>query len=39
MDFEQKFEFFKTRENTYTGPSCITDPKYGDNGQEIWSFG
>jgi hypothetical protein len=28
-DFEQKFEFFKTRKNSYMRPLCITDLEYG----------
>jgi hypothetical protein len=36
LDFEQKF---KPHKNLYTLPLCITDPKYGGHGQEIWSLG
>jgi hypothetical protein len=35
MDFEQKFEFFKTHKNSYTGPLRITDLVYGRQDQEI----
>jgi hypothetical protein len=39
MDFERKFEFFKTHKNSYTGQLCITDPKYEGHDQEIMSSG
>jgi hypothetical protein len=39
MDFERKFDFFKTRKNSYTGPLCITNPEYGGHDHEILSFG
>jgi hypothetical protein len=29
MDFERKFEIFKTHKNSYAGPSFITDLEYG----------
>jgi hypothetical protein len=32
MDFEQKINFFKTHNNSYTGPLCVTDPEYGCHG-------
>jgi hypothetical protein len=38
MDFEWKFEFFKSHKNSYTGPLYITDPEYGGHDEEIWSF-
>jgi hypothetical protein len=38
MDFERKFEFFQTRKNSYTGPFCITDLRYGSHDKEIQSF-
>jgi hypothetical protein len=28
MGFEQKFVFFKTNKNSYTGPLCITYLEY-----------
>jgi hypothetical protein len=37
MDFDNFF--FKTHKNSYMGPCCITDPEYGGQDQEIWSFG
>jgi hypothetical protein len=39
MYFEQKFNFFKTRKNTYMGPLGTTNPEYGSHGIEISSFG
>jgi hypothetical protein len=39
MDFERKFDFFKTRKNSYTRAICITDREYVSHDQEIWSFG
>jgi hypothetical protein len=39
MDFEQKFNFFKTRKNSYTPPLGTTDLEYGGHDQEIQSFG
>jgi hypothetical protein len=38
MDFEQKFEFFKTHKNSYTGPLRITDLEYGGHDQVIQKF-
>jgi hypothetical protein len=38
MDFERKFDFFKTHKNSYTGPLCITDPQYVGHDREIQSF-
>jgi hypothetical protein len=38
MDFERKFEFFKTHKNSYMGPLYITDLEYVGNDQEIRSF-
>jgi hypothetical protein len=35
----ENLSFFKTCENSYTGPLCITDPQYGDDDKEILSFG
>jgi hypothetical protein len=29
MDFKQKIDFFKTCENSYTRPLCITDLNMG----------
>jgi hypothetical protein len=40
IDFERIFEKkITTHKNSYTGPSCITDKKYGPHAQEIQSFG
>jgi hypothetical protein len=39
MDFDRKFEFFKTHKNSYTGVLCITDPQYGHHDHKILSFG
>jgi hypothetical protein len=39
VDYEQKFDFFKTRKNSYTGPLCITDLEYRGYDHEIWCFG
>jgi hypothetical protein len=39
MDFERKFQYFKTYKNTYTELLCITDPLYGGHDQEIRCFG
>jgi hypothetical protein len=39
MDFEKKFDFFKTRKISYMGPLGSTDPKYESHDQEIQSFG
>jgi hypothetical protein len=38
MSFEWKVDFFKTHENSYTGPLCINDLEYGGHGQEIRIF-
>jgi hypothetical protein len=38
VDYEQKFDFFKTRKNSSTGPLCITDPEYGGYDKEIRCF-
>jgi hypothetical protein len=38
LDFEPKFEIFKTHKNIYTSPLYIIDLKYGSHGQEIRSF-
>jgi hypothetical protein len=38
LDFEPKFENFKTHKNLYTRPLCITDLGYGLHGQEISTF-
>jgi hypothetical protein len=35
----KNWKFLKTGKNLYTGPLCITDPKYGGHDQEIRSFG
>jgi hypothetical protein len=32
IDFERKFEIFKTHKNSYAGPSFITDLEYGGHG-------
>jgi hypothetical protein len=39
MDFEQKFDFFKARKNSYTGLLGTTDPEYGGRDTKIRSFG
>jgi hypothetical protein len=39
MDFEWKFDSFKTHKNSYTGVLYITDTEYGPHAQEIQSFG
>jgi hypothetical protein len=39
MDFERKFDVFKTCKNTYTEQLCITDLLYGGYDEEMWSFG
>jgi hypothetical protein len=39
MDFEGKFEIFKTHKNSYMRSLCITDLEYGGHGQEIQNFG
>jgi hypothetical protein len=39
MDFERKFDFFKTNKKSYMESLCITDLEYGHNSQYIWSFG
>jgi hypothetical protein len=39
MEFERKFEVFKTRKISYTGALCITYPKYGDHSPKIQNFG
>jgi hypothetical protein len=39
MDFERKFDFFKTCKNSYTEPLGTTNPEYGVHHQKIWSFG
>jgi hypothetical protein len=39
LDFEPKYDFFKTHKNLYTGLLCITDRKYEIHDQEIQSFG
>jgi hypothetical protein len=38
LDFESKFENFITHKNLYTRPLCVTNPKYGPQGQEIRIF-
>jgi hypothetical protein len=38
MDFEQKFDIFKTCKKSNTKPLCISDLEYGGHDQEIWSF-
>jgi hypothetical protein len=38
MDFEQKFEFFKTCKNSHTRLLFITDLEYGGHDQEIHSL-
>jgi hypothetical protein len=35
----KNLSFFKTWENSYTGPLCITDPQSGDHNQEKLSSG
>jgi hypothetical protein len=35
----ENLTFFKACKNSYVEPLCITDPQYGDHGQEIQSFG
>jgi hypothetical protein len=37
MDFEQKFVFYKTHKNSYTGPLGTSNPEYGGHCQEIQS--
>jgi hypothetical protein len=37
MDFERKCEIFQNPEKFKYG--TVTDPQYGVNDQEIWSFG
>jgi hypothetical protein len=39
MDFERKFDFFKTHKKSYTESLCIIDVENGRNNQYIWSFG
>jgi hypothetical protein len=39
MDLNQKFDFFKTRQNTYMRPLYVTNPQYGGHDREILSFG
>jgi hypothetical protein len=39
LDFEPKFEIFKTHKNIYTEPLWVSDPEFGLYDQEIWSFG
>jgi hypothetical protein len=38
MNFEQKFNIFKSCKNSYTRPLCTTDLEYGGHEQEIQSF-
>jgi hypothetical protein len=38
LEFEPKFDFFKTHKHLYTTPLSITDLKYVFHDQEIQSF-
>jgi hypothetical protein len=39
MNFERKFDFSKTRKNTYMGSIGTANPVYESDGTEMQSFG